>query len=185
MPALFALLMLEPQLELPSPYLVDLLGAGDPDPELDPRDYLETIGPEAAPAIPGRGNIILPVRDWVCHTLGRIGEPALPALEEALPDENYLRRWTALRALGRIGKSAVPVLRQALDSGEDVVRLRAAMALASIGLAVALATPFLEAMLADQDDAVREAAADALVRIRGRRHRRGSDSGHRAIPAAG
>jgi|GEM_PF-1330162 len=171
MPALFAMLMLQPEQDRTTSFIVELFGPDNAGREFEPYDYLEMIGPEAAPAIPGlihlMGDNVIRLRDWVCHALGQIGTPALPALEKALFDDNYLRRWTAPRALGYIGKSAVPVLQKALGASEVTVRRRAVMALATIGPDAAAAIPLLEVLLVDRDDAVRDAAADALVRIRG------------------
>jgi len=67
-------------------------------------------------------------RSWVGDPLGRIGEPAVPALIQALGDENKYVRSSAAYALERIGepaKDAVPALIQAL--GDENLEVRSSV----------------------------------------------------------
>jgi HEAT repeat protein len=101
--------------------------------------------------------------------LSRIGRAAVPALAEALADEERdTRQVAAARVLGRIGAeaaAAVPTLTQALRSEHTHVRQAAAEALAGIGPAAAPAVPALADKLSDWSPAVRQATAEALGRV--------------------
>lgn len=80
------------------------------------------------------------VRSRAAEALGQIGEPAkdaVPALIEALDDENQVRS-NATKALGWIGEPAVPALIQALGDENHYVRDNAADALGRIGTPEAL-----------------------------------------------
>ena len=98
---------------------------------------------------------------------------AVPALAQALKDEDEWVRANAAEALGRIGpeaKAAVPALIQALKN-EDVLRVRwgAAEALGQIGPAAKQAVPALAQALKDIEDSYspyfRESAVEALEKI--------------------
>ena len=59
------------------------------------------------------------------NALGRIGEPAVPALAEALSDPSPIVRLQSCRVLAYMGiqaKDAVPALTQALNDSEQGVR---------------------------------------------------------------
>jgi len=61
------------------------------------------------------------------HALVAIGEPALPALVEALDNPDNLERWEVAKAIGEIGTSeAAPALVRALEDEEFEVRWCAA-----------------------------------------------------------
>ncbi|MDF0552464.1 HEAT repeat domain-containing protein [Kamptonema sp. UHCC 0994] len=64
--------------------------------------------------------------------LRKIGEPAIPALIQALGDKNLLVRRSAGEVLGKIGKPAIPALVQALKDSDVQIRRRAANVLAII-----------------------------------------------------
>jgi HEAT repeat protein len=104
-------------------------------------------------------------RLFALQQLGSIGSAAadaVPALAEALKDQNAEVRQSAADALGRIGPAAadaVPVLVEALKDQNAHVRRSAAKALRGIGPA---AVPALAEALKDQDAEVRQSAADAL-----------------------
>jgi HEAT repeat protein len=66
--------------------------------------------------------------------LGRIGQPAVPALIEALSDESSRFRQRAVWALGRIGGSeALSPLVKALSDETTAVGIMAVWALKSVG----------------------------------------------------
>jgi hypothetical protein len=75
------------------------------------------------------------MREVAGETLVRIGEPAIPALLEALKDENpTVRRWAALvlADLGPAAPNAIGPLMDALGDGDESVRLAAAQALRAV-----------------------------------------------------
>jgi HEAT repeat protein len=95
-----------------------------------------------------------------------VGNDAIPELVEGLDDKDDAVRREAARALGKIGAAAVPSLVVALgDAPDDRVRVSAAEALGRIGPRATVAIPALIAALKHADDAVRDAAAAALLLI--------------------
>ena len=72
-----------------------------------------------------------------------IGEPAIPALIEALSDENAFARSQAAGALGRIGEQAIPALIETLSNADVFTRSLAASALGDIGEQAVDAEPAL------------------------------------------
>jgi len=69
------------------------------------------------------------------YALGRIGRPALPALVEALTDENEQVRGGAAKVLGNMGaaaKASVPALRERLQDNDESVRATVKEALTNI-----------------------------------------------------
>lgn len=92
-----------------------------------------------------------------------IGKPALPVLEQALHDDNFYVRTSAVLALGEIGERAVvPLLERALRDANSYVRNASARALGAFGDAC---LPGLSMALHDEDKGVRQAAAGALVEL--------------------
>jgi HEAT repeat protein len=92
-------------------------------------------------------------RQLISESLGQIGEPAVPALRQALADQNPMVRVEACRALGYMGakaKDAVTELTVALNDSEEAVQFEAARALGDIGEASAPAVPRLIEMLRQQ-----------------------------------
>ncbi len=82
--------------------------------------------------------------------LGRIGQPAVPALADALLDPDATVRLQACRALAFMGAqaaNAVPALQRALGDADIAVREQAALALGQIGAAAQPAVPALMQML--------------------------------------
>jgi len=89
---------------------------------------------------------------------------ALRALAQALQDENYDVRRSAVKALGKIGSDvAIPALIQALQDENYNVRRSAVKALGKIGSDVAI--PALIQALQDEKHNVRRSAAEALGKI--------------------
>jgi HEAT repeat protein len=137
-------------------------------------DVLETMGPDAAPAIPDLVRVTrdpeLFVRWSAARTLGKIGPvdtPAtLPALTRLLQDVDLDVAVAAARALGYYGpeaKAAVPALIQSLKKASDGrMRLAVIASLKEIGTDSRPAIPALVAALTDPDLDVRRAAAEAL-----------------------
>ena len=145
---------------------------------VDAAEALGQIGPAAImaliQALKDKGDSS--VRYSSGKALGQIGpkaKAAVPALAQALKDEDEWVRANAAEALGRIGpeaKAAVPALIQALKN-EDVLRVRwgAAEALGQIGPAAKQAVPALAQALKDIEDSYspyfRESAVEALEKI--------------------
>jgi len=100
--------------------------------------------------------------DLVRDAIVQLGSNAVPALMEALCDNNPKIRSAACTALGQIGdNTAVPKLIKCLNDNAIYVRIAACTALGQIGDPSAV--PALIACLDQQD--VSEAAANALVQI--------------------
>jgi HEAT repeat protein len=94
--------------------------------------------------------------------LGRIGEPAIPALMKALQDKNLQVRRSAAQVLAKIGHPTIPDLAQALNNPNADVRSSAAEALGGIGAEAKTALPHLVPLLQDSNPDVRSSAAEAL-----------------------
>jgi hypothetical protein len=91
-----------------------------------------------------------PLQLAAADALGRIGQPAVPALTEALMDGSPVVRFQAARALAYMGvqaTSAVPALMQSLNDQDSSVRQQSALALGQIGPPAAPAVPQLLQML--------------------------------------
>ncbi len=89
----------------------------------------------------------------------RIGVEAIPALEDALRNDDDRVRHPAIGGFGRIGGKAIPALERALEDQDREVRYAAVRALELIGPE---AKPALEKALRDKDVGVCHAAAVAL-----------------------
>jgi HEAT repeat protein len=92
------------------------------------------------------------------HSLVSIGQPAVPALVEALTDPGGAARWEAAKALGAVrDPSAAPALVRALEDRDFGVRWLAAEGL--IGLKRAGLAPLLQALVHHSDSTwIREGA---------------------------
>ena len=90
---------------------------------------------------------------------------AVPALIEALGDENRNVRRAVAIALGRIGLVAVPALIEALKDADTAIRLHAAFALGQMGPRAEAAVPALIDALKDADTQVSWRAVEALAAI--------------------
>jgi HEAT repeat protein len=106
------------------------------------------------------------------RALGRAGseQAAGPLLDAFLSEDLSKQRAAAeaLRSLGPKAKEAVPGLTAAVGSRNDRIRLDAARILGSIGHDAGPAIPELFGLL-DDTPRVRDAAREAIVRIRGNR----------------
>ncbi len=113
--------------------------------------------------------------------LGPYGKRAMPAMADALEDQNLNVRYWAAVALKNLGAEAEPAVAQlieALKTHPEVTpglqgplryyadtRWVAAQALAAVGPAAADAVPALQKALQDENEEVRQAAAEALTNI--------------------
>lgn len=106
------------------------------------------------------------------QALGRIGPKAVPALIEAMQDEDSSMRESAIYALWWMQPQTDPeatevvlALIKALGDENSDVRVRAADALGQIGPKASAAVPALIEALKDEDSSVRKSAAEALGKI--------------------
>ena len=110
----------------------------------------------------------------IVNLLAKIGELALPLVEEALKDEDIDVRMDAVKALVKIGKPArslleskgLPLLKEAMEKYTSSIwyerRIDVVKVLAKIG---ELALPLVEEALKDENIDVRIEAVGALVKI--------------------
>ena len=124
---------------------------------------LERIGPDAIPAL-ARG-LGTKARDRVVHSLGRMGEVAIPVIMRALQDPNPNVRVAAARALaigrhGVLDKAHVAPLIQTLGDEKipGGVHEYIATVLVDVGLQVEEAVPLLAEVLEDDRLDVRSRA---------------------------
>ena len=110
----------------------------------------------------------LNVRYRAVEAIGQIGgKAALPALLQALDDDNWsVGRQNIVEAIGNVvGDAALPALLQALEHEDQFVRQYAAEAIGQIGGDAAL--PALLQALEHEDQFVRQCAAEAIGQIGG------------------
>jgi HEAT repeat protein len=143
------------------------------DPDTEGATALRRIGPAAVPALAEALRDTNPeVRRETAHVLQRMGpeaKGAVPALAEALgSSERSLRESAAaaLRAMGPEAVGAVPELVRGLEVGDDSFRITCCRTLVTIGSEAREAIPALEERTHDEDQEVRDAAAQALEHIR-------------------
>jgi HEAT repeat protein len=138
---------------------------------------LGQLGPAARAAVPALGRALLHqyvyVRANAAEALGRIGgSEVVPLLVFAMRDPDAMVRYDAAESLGKLGAEAAPAVPDLIKilRGNDAhifpVRLAAAAALGAIGPAAAGATEALKRASRDKDDRLREAAAEALKKVR-------------------
>jgi HEAT repeat protein len=149
--------------------LIEQLGNDDGQVQLDAVKSLEGIGSSAVdPLVTAlNGHVNVNVRKNAAITLGRLrATTAVPALLNALRQENGLVRMSAAWALGEIKDiRSIDPLCESLKDSVWSVRMRAAEALGKIGDDRASAALF--PLLKDSQEKVREAAKKALADIKG------------------
>jgi HEAT repeat protein len=139
-------------------------------------DYLEMLGPDAAPAAPA---LIAALRDpnlfvrWAAtRTLGKIGpvnlNESIPALARLLSDPDLDVRVTAAAVLEHFGKDAAPAadaIARSVNRGDAEFRIAALRALQAVGPRTADHVPAIVTALGHPDERVRRAAAIVLGRL--------------------
>lgn len=108
------------------------------------------------------------IRRDAADALVTIGSSAVPALIDALDNQDKNVRWCAASVLGDIGaeaKPAVPALVDALKDKDGLVRLYATLALGNIGVEAKAAVPALISALKDEEPYVRIYAPAALRKM--------------------
>ena len=134
------------------PVLVELLADEDAEVRRAAASYLRRLGPRAGGAALGRSlkhpdAAVREEADWALAGMGSAAGPALPALREALGDEDGKSRFVVLLAIADIAEesdAAVPVLAAALTNDDQRVREHAASALGHLGPRAAPAVPALK-----------------------------------------
>jgi HEAT repeat protein len=153
----------------------------DPQVRTEALFALGAIGPKAASAIgPVTEALADPERDVLLtagYALGKMGPAAkesAPALRKLLESNDDLVKLTGVWALLQVDptneshvKVAVPQMTAALKNPLAFIRAEAAMTLGDLGPAAASALPELEAAQKDSNRAVREAATEAVKKIKG------------------
>jgi HEAT repeat protein len=103
------------------------------------------------------------------ESLGNEAAPAIPALIQALGDRDFIVRWIAVRTLGKFGPkeaaAAIPALARLLDDPDLDVRVQAATVLGRFGPAAVEAVPTLLAGVGEGDATLAVTAIKALVSI--------------------
>ena len=110
------------------------------------------------------------VRENAAKTLVDLGpdaRAAIPALAEAIQDENLSVGLKAAEALGKIGKPAIPALTKALQSKNDAIRRLAAEGLSAAGPNAKGAVPILAELLRDKSCSTetKQSVVAALAKI--------------------
>jgi HEAT repeat protein len=180
--AAVALWWIDRQTNVTVPILIE--GLEDKGMDLEDRKgcawVLGEMGPKAKAAVPeliaalrgigktSRTTSTVALASYASEALGRMGEPAVPALTKALRDEDAEIRKNAAWALFRMGpkaKGAVPALIAKSKDAQVDVRRFAIGALAKIGPAAREAVPALIERLKDEHGGVRRNAGWALGHI--------------------
>lgn len=166
-----------PGLRAALPALVKAVHDSDERVRLTAMDVLETLGSEAASAVPALSEALEAksrfVRWAAARTLGKIGPvgkiaSAVPGLTRLLEDPDLDVRLTAagsLERLGPVAAMAVPSLTKSVGSSDAVLRIAAIRAVVGIGTDAVPALPAVASTLADADPRVRKTAAEALGRF--------------------
>lgn len=146
---------------------------GTPEPQRERRN--RSREPSGVP--PAVQNLLQAMQDpksrWMAVVaLGEMGSAArdaIPALVDALEDDDVAVRWDAAKALGKMGPaaaSAVPALAAVIHEQSDaIVRQYAVAALGKIGPPAKAAVPALIGALKERASHLDEQAGDALVSI--------------------
>jgi tRNA A-37 threonylcarbamoyl transferase component Bud32 len=146
---------------------------GTPEPQRERRN--RSREPSGIP--PAVQNLLAAMQDpksrWMAVVavgeMGSAAREAIPALIEALEDEDVAIRWDAAKALGKMGPAAagaVPALAAVIHQQSDaIVRQYAVAALGRIGPPAKAAVPALIGALKERASHLDEQAGDALVSI--------------------
>ena len=163
------------------PALIEALGDDKAETRSEVLFALAAIGPDAKEAVPEVAKALDDPDEDVCYAacyaLGRIGPAAVAAkaeLQKKLADADQFLSMASAWALAQIDpqcsetcKTSVPVLVGALKQPDAITRIHAAEALQCLGPLAKDAVASLKKALEDDDEQVREAAAEALKAIGG------------------
>ena len=116
--------------------------------------------------------------------LGSKAAAAVPDLVRGLEDENFWAGLAMSDALSHVGQPAVPALVEALQHKQELARIRAGLALRSMGAVAKPALPALRQALQDQSPRVRELAAQAIEELESDRPQPANSGARRVSAAA-
>jgi prepilin-type processing-associated H-X9-DG protein len=97
--------------------------------------------------------------------MGAEAKSAVPDLIRVLGDENFWAGLAVAEALSSIGEPAAPALAEAMAKGPGMVPVRAGFALRGMGAAARPALPALRAALQGKNARLRDVAAEAIAAI--------------------
>ena len=104
-------------------------------------------------------------RYLIADAFEKMGEAAVPVLQNILHEENGERKVWAIQTLREIGDAAIPSLIEALDDKEHAVKVYAIGALGAIGGPGAV-TRLIEVLASDSEEwSIRRIATEALGKI--------------------
>jgi HEAT repeat protein len=163
------------------PELVKIIQNPDAKHKIEALFVIGAIGPKASAAVPAAvaalSHTDVQVQQTAAFALGKIGPEAKEAvtpLKKLAASSDDLVKLTAIWALLQIGprsedlvKMALPLLTAGLKSTQELVRIEAAISLGEIGKGAASALPALQAAANDSSSSVREAATEAIKKIKG------------------
>jgi len=163
------------------PALIEALSDENPRIRNEVLFAIAAIGPEAKEAVPMVAKLLndpeMDVRYGACYALGKIGRAAMPAkaeLQRTLDSPDQFLAMAGAWALACIhpecqetAAKSVPVLIKALAASDAMSRLRAAEVLGLLGPLARPAAAAVQKALQDEDQRVRETAAQALKGISG------------------
>ena len=161
------------------PALIEALGDENPQTRNEVLFALAAIGPGAEAAVPAATDALndpdANVRYSACYALGKIGAAAMPAeaaLQTNLDDDDRFLSMVSAWALARIhpecsetARKSVPLLADALAGPDALTRAQAAESLGCLGPLAKDAVAALRKALGDDNEQVRNAAAEALKAI--------------------
>lgn len=166
-----------PGLRAVLPALTEAVSDPDERVRLAVIDVLETMGPEAAPALPALVRALEDrsrfVRWSAARAVGRVGpvagaSAAIPGLIRLLRDSDLdvcLAATGGLDRLGPVARDAVLPLAETVKARDAVLRMASLRALVGIGSIAVPALPAMTAALEDPDARVRRTAAESLGRF--------------------
>jgi len=176
--AVQALNTLNPGPQVVIPAFARMIKTADAETISNVVEAVSTLGTKAVPGLIN-GLAVKEVRQQAAEALGRIGEPAapaVPALIDAMDDERPEVRREVLFALGSIGPQAKPAVgaaRKALSDADPSVRYSAVWALGRIGPDAAEALDELEKDVCNTDDPYfGSVCAWAMIRIDSKNEKR-------------
>ena len=156
--------------------LIEDLSSGDDRTRRDAAMFLSDLAAESSDAVEAVPALVKALDDseqqvWFhsVTALSRLGPDAAPAIPKLIDDLGRMSRrgvnvkwYRSAHALGQIGEEAVEPLLEACENSRSSIRAGAAKAFEWIPEAVEKSVPILIKLLEDDDEDVRDTAADTL-----------------------